>query len=124
MGKFNSDDFSFKMKDNFDFILQEAGNSSVNLRKIAWGNSENFKLDIRKWVYKDGQETAMKGVTMTEEGGHELACILVENGYGDTRRLMDAIKKRNNIDDVNSDEEDDYDEEDANTYFDPKELIS
>ena len=51
----NNDDFSMEIVDNFDFIIEEGSNSSVNLRKVSW-NGREPKLDIRKWLYQDGQE--------------------------------------------------------------------
>ena len=46
-------DFSFEIVPNFDFVLEEGSNTSVNLRKISW-NGRDPKLDIRKWSYNDG----------------------------------------------------------------------
>ena len=47
--KSNNSSFSFKMEEGFDFVLQEGQNTSTNLRKIAWGDSSEAKIDIRKW---------------------------------------------------------------------------
>lgn len=123
--KNNNKEFTVDIKPGFDFIIEEGGNTSINLRMISW-NGRDHKLDLRKWTYKeDGQEQAMKGVSLTEEGGNELASVLVEQGYGDTKRIVNAIKKRqeydNSLDSINTDEieEDDGSEE----YYDPSELF-
>ena len=89
----NNDDFSMEVVDNFDFIIEEGSNSSVNLRKVSW-NGREPKLDIRKWLYQDGQERASKGVTLSDEGANELTGVLVEQGFGDTARLVKALKNR------------------------------
>lgn len=120
----NKKDFSYEMQEGFDFILEESANGSTNLRKIAW-NGHPMKLDIRKYTYKDGQERMMRGVTLTDDGGTELANVLVENGYGDTKRLIKAIKQREDfndsmLDSSNIDEDDSSDEE----FYDPKELLN
>lgn len=105
---------------SFDFIIEEGANTSINLRRISWGGKP-AKLDIRKWAYQDGKEIAMKGVGLTEDGGNELANVLVEHGYGNTKRLMKAIKERKdyNTSDDESNNIDDSDEE----YYDASELF-
>lgn len=120
-----SKDFTMEIQDGFDHIIEEGQNTSLNLRKINW-NGRGFKLDLRKWNYQDGQERANKGVTLTEDGASELANVLVSEGYGDTKKIIKAIQKRddyndsmNHINDVEV-EEDDGSEE----YYDPSELLS
>lgn len=123
MSKENKE-ITMEIKDGFDFIIEESGNSSLNLRKIGW-NGREPKLDLRKWSYQDGQERAMKGVTMTDEGANELTGVLVEQGYGDTKRIIKAISKRDVYEDImnhlNDPEEDTSD--DTEEYYDPSELL-
>ena len=117
-------DFSFEIVPNFDFVLEEGSNTSVNLRKISW-NGRDPKLDIRKWSYNDGEERMLKGCTLSDEGGNELACVLVEHGYGDTNRLLKALSQRDDFHSTvdvgeSKSEEDDSEEE----YYDPSMLLS
>lgn len=117
-------EITMEIQEGFDFIIEESGNSSLNLRKVGW-NGRPAKLDLRKWNYQDGQERAMKGVTMTDEGADELTGVLVEQGYGNTKRIAKAIAKR---DDYNNAMEhlDDIEEEitdDSEEYYDPSELL-
>lgn len=117
-------EITMEIQEGFDFIIEESGNSSLNLRKVGW-NGRPAKLDLRKWNYQDGQERAMKGVTMSDEGADELTGVLVEQGYGDTKRIAKAIVKR---DDYNNAMEhlDDIEEEitdDSEEYYDPSELL-
>ena len=121
----NNKEISMDIEPNFDFIIEEGQNTSINLRKISW-NGRPAKLDIRKWSYQDGQERAMKGIGLTDEGADELTGVLVEKGYGDTKRLIKARKNREDYDgsikgDVVEDaiQEDDGSEE----YYDPSELL-
>jgi len=122
MAKEKDNDFKYEIVDGFDFIIQESGNSSVNLRKISW-NDRPFKIDLRKYSYKDGQEQMMKGVSISEEGANELTGVLVENGYGDTKRIAAALRNRDNFKEemLNEDyvDEDDGSEE----FYDPKQLL-
>lgn len=123
MPKNNNKEFKFSIKDDFDFIIEEGNNTSINLRKIAWGDSTNFKLDLRKWVYQDGEERAYKGVTLTEEGGDELANVLVSQGYGDTQKILSDLKKREDFDKPNNIIKMNTDESEDEEYYDPKELL-
>lgn len=117
-------DFSFEIVPNFDFVLEEGSNTSVNLRKISW-NGREPKLDIRKWSYNDGEERMLKGCTLSDEGGNELACVLVEHGYGDTNRLFKALSQREDfhgeVDTTESKSQEDDEEEE---YYDPSMLLS
>lgn len=125
MSRDNTKPFIMTMVNGFDFILEEAGNTSTNLRKIAWGSDDpnKAKLDIRKWSYTDtNKETPLKGVTLSDEGAGELACVLVEQGYGNTARLQKALDKRNGIS-VEDEEEQFYDDDGSEEYYDAKELL-
>ena len=117
----NVKSFSFTKLENFDYILEEQGNTSINLRKIDWGDKGNFKLDIRKWSYQKGQERAMKGITLNKEGADELALALVTEGYGNTSKLRMALENRS---DDNTSYENNYVDDDEEEYYDPKELIN
>lgn len=89
-------DFSYRIIDNFDKIIDEKGNSFIALRKISWGESDDVKLDLRKYTTKaDGSEQMLKGVSfITEEGPNELAKVLVEEGYGHTDDILSAVSTR------------------------------
>ena len=115
-------EFSYEIIPDFDFIIEEGQNNSTNLRKISW-NGREPKLDIRKWAYNDGQERMLRGCTLTEEGGHELACILVENGYGDTNRLLKALSKRQDFNNTPVDEKVN-DQDDEEEHYDPNLLLA
>ena len=124
MARDNNKEFTMEIQEGFDFIIEESGNSSINLRKISW-NGREPKLDLRKWNYQDGKERAMKGITLSDEGADELAGVLIEQGYGNTRRIVKAISNRDDYSEVmnhiNDKEEiiDDGSEE----YYDPSELL-
>lgn len=123
MAKERNTEFKYEIVDGFDHIIQESGNSSINLRKISW-NDRPFKIDLRKYSYKDGQEQMMKGVSISEDGANELTGVLVEAGYGDTKRIASALRKRDNFKEGMLDE--DYVEEDdgSEEFYDPKQLLN
>lgn len=117
-------EFTMDIMEGFDYIIEESGNSSLNLRKVSW-NGREPKLDLRKWSYQDGKERAMRGVTLSDDGADELSAVLIEQGYGNTKRIAKAISKRDeyaevikHLDDV-EEEIDDGSEE----YYDPSELL-
>lgn len=117
-------EITMEIQEGFDFIIGESGNSSLNLRKVGW-NGREPKLDLRKWSYTEGQERAMKGVTMTDEEADELTAVLAEQGYGNTKRLIKALSKREDyayamehLDDVEEEYNDGSEE-----YYDPSELL-
>ena len=116
------DDFTYTVEEGYDYIIEESGNNSTNLRKISW-NGRPYKLDLRKYSYKDGQETMLKGISISEEGANELSAILVESGYGDTKRIAKALRSRDDFDDKIL--EPDYVDEDdgSEEFYDPKQLL-
>lgn len=118
-------EFVYNIDDSFDYIIDEGGNTSINVRKISW-NGKPYKLDIRRYTYKDGEEQMMKGISLSDEASNELTKVLIDNGYGNTRYIINSLKNRDDfkeslLEDNSSDlnNTDDEDEE----YYDPKELL-
>lgn len=122
MAKEKTTNFQYDIKDGFDFIIEESGNNSINLRKISW-NGRPHKLDIRKYTYTDGQEHMMKGVSLTDAGANELAGTLIEQGYGDTHRIIKALRNRKDFDESLLDKNAPIEEDDEEEYYDPKQLL-
>lgn len=124
MARGENKEISMEIQEGFDFIIEESGNSSLNLRKVGW-NGRDPKLDLRKWSYQDGQERAMKGVTMTDKGADELAAVLVEQGYGNTKRIAKALARRNEYNDVmqHLDDVEENIDDLSEDYYDPSELL-
>ena len=117
-----SKEITMEIEDNFDFIIEEGQNTSINLRKISW-NSRPSKIDIRKWNYVDGNEVAMKGIGLSEDGANELASVLVEQGYGDTKRIIKALKSRGfNEKELKNNEV--YEDNEMEEYYDPSILLN
>lgn len=84
--------FHFEIDPEFDFVLEEKGNTYTALRKIKWGDKENYSLDLRKYYATEKGEQMSKGCSlMTEEGADELTRVLIMQGYGDDRTLAKNI---------------------------------
>ena len=84
--------FHFEIDPEFDFVLEEKGNTYTALRKIKWGDKENYSLDLRKYYATEKGEQMAKGCSlMTKEGADELTKVLIMQGYGNDKSLADDI---------------------------------
>ena len=100
-------EFKYKVC-GLDRVIEEKGSAFIALRKIAWGCGEDeepdpsqIKLDIRKYYSSGEGEKMNKGVWfLSEEGGRELAHVLLEEGYGDTEHCIRILKERENFKDA------------------------
>lgn len=126
----------FTMLDGIDYVLEEKGNTFIAMRKIAWGEAEEGKIDIRKWFSQDEGDTPGKGVTLTDEGCDELTVALIKEGFGDTKEIIDELKTREDFksicggipDIIEDDGLDELDldlelEEDGEDLFDPEAIF-
>ena len=92
-------------KFDLDVTVDEKGSTFIALRKIQWvkegeePDESRAKIELRKWrVQPDGSERADKGFSfLTPEGPHELARVLVHEGYGDTKDILKELRSRNDF---------------------------
>ena len=121
-------EFKFEVDKNFgDHVIEERDNLSIIMRKISWGNSDEYKVDIRKYLYTEEGERMNKGISLTDNGANELAKELVSCGYGDTKEIIKALSKReeNLADLINQCNNESEDEDNGSEeYYDPKELLA
>lgn len=96
-----TNDLEFKLLDDQRFIIEEQNNQMKVLQKGMWGPTEEpidpfkCKYEIRTmFIDKEGNEVMGKGCSITEEGTNELTRILVEQGMGNTKDLLIAMKER------------------------------
>lgn len=132
-------EFNMQIMDNFDYIIEEKGNSFLALRKLKWSDNSTTRLDIRKYIIdSDGNEVVGKGVGfLTEEGPHELVKVMIETGYGKTEEILNGIKDRKDfmnclskvlnhaqMDEITEENSDiSFDIVEEETYYDPRELV-
>ena len=124
-------EIKYTVVDDFDYIIDEAGNSTLNLRKLYWGdNSDRVRLDLRKYYMAEDGEHLGKGVSfLTEEGPHTLVETMVGLGYGNTKKILQGIKDRGDfsksLNTVLGKESEFYDEDagELDDDFDPKSLL-
>ena len=119
--------FKYAIDKDFDHTIDEKGNTFIALRKIAWGDSENYKLDLRKYYTTEDGERMNKGVSfLTDEGPNELARVLIDTGYGNAMDIAESIK--NNRLDIMELLASDLDkikaESNTGDFYDPRELLA
>ena len=127
-------EFEYSVDSDFDYTIDEKGNTFIALRKIDWGNKGDYKLDLRKYYASESGETMSKGLSfLTEDGPHELTKVLIETGYGNDDEIANAIVENRPellgklCDEMNkrgisaSDLQKEYEDEE---FYDPEELIS
>ena len=121
-------EFKFEVDKNFgDHVIEERDNLSIIMRKISWGNSDEYKVDIRKYLYTEEGERMNKGISLTDNGANELTKELVSCGYGDTKEIIKALSKREeNLADLTNQCNNESEDEDKGSeeYYDPKELLA
>ena len=110
------DEIKYDVDQSFgDFIIEEGPN---------W-NDRPHKLDLRKYTFKDGKERPMKGITLSDKGGHELTQVFVQKGYGDTFELVKSLSRRDDFDPamITSEYQEAKEKEKTEGYYDPSELL-
>jgi hypothetical protein len=86
------DNFSYTVNPDFDYTIDEKGNTFIALRQIDWGNKGEYKLDLRKYYASEEGETMSKGLSfLTEDGPDELTRVLIETGYGDDEQIANTL---------------------------------
>ena len=132
-----SKEFIYTVDPEFDYTIDEKGNTFIALRKIDWGNKGEYKLDLRKYYASETGETMSKGISfLTDDGPNELTKVLLETGYGNDAEIAETLlENRKGVVakiakalndpkisyDLSTELENESDEED---YYDPEELVS
>ena len=93
-------EFNLEIDPSLDVVFDEgSGNSFLAMRKLRWDENSNFKIDLRKWfTNSDGEEIAGKGFSfITEDGPNNLVNCLIDNGFGDTRDIIEKVSTRDDF---------------------------
>lgn len=90
--------FTYEIDPNFDHVIDEKGNKFTALRKIKWGDSPEFKLDLRNYIATEEGERMGKGCTfISENGANELVNVLLNEGYGNADEVANQIIAREDL---------------------------
>lgn len=92
-------EFHYEIDKDFDYTIDEKGNTYISLRKIKWGDRGDFRLDLRKYISTEQGERMQKGVSfLTDDGPNELVKVLLNNDYGKPDEVAEVIcDKRKDI---------------------------
>lgn len=117
----------YKIFDGMDNIFDEKGSTFLAMRRVGWYSAdkpeppiEKSKWELRKWQANEaGEDIPNKGFSfLTDEGPHDLAKLLVHNGYGHTKDILIELKDR---DDFEESVKHMYDDNiDGEEYFDAR----
>ena len=106
-----------KIFKDYGITFDEKGSTWGTVRKVQWLKSgkepdeSKAKIEIRKFTQTSEGERMMKGYTFsTPEGPGELVVGLIEAGFGDTKDILKAVRKRDDFlsaaENINNDSED------------------
>lgn len=99
--RFGNKEVTIEIDPSMNVIIEQApgSNSFLAMRKVSWNTGGTFKLDIRRWYTdSDGNENPGKGFSFsTESGPDNLTVALLQNNYGNTAQVLDAIKNRDDF---------------------------
>lgn len=115
---------------DYGITFDEKGSTWGTVRKVQWvkdgkePDESKAKIEIRKFTQRPDGERMMKGYTFsTPEGPGELVVGLIEAGFGDTKDILKAVRKRDDFlsaaENINNDSEDDSNGE----TFDMRDLL-
>ena len=117
--------------DNMDCVFDEKGSTFISMRKTQWvkegsePDREKARLELRKWRVTPEGEKADKGFGfLTEEGPHELAKVLIHEGYGHTKDILKELRHREDFkESVNHLFDDDSEESGNGDFFDMRDIL-
>ena len=116
---------------DIDEVFDERGSAYLALRKIQWvgegdePDESKARFEIRKWRIQGDGERADKGVGfLTEDGPHELAKVLVKNGFGNTKEILHELKKRDDFKEAVEHFYDSDEETGSGEYYDMRSLLN
>ena len=115
---------------DYEITFDEKNNNIGTVRLVQWikGDDEpdesKAKIEIRKIINKNGEETFGKGYTFsTPEGPSELVHGLIGVGFGETKQILKSIKDRDDFGEaVRTIDFDDEGSDDGET-FDMRDLL-
>ena len=113
----NKNSFHYKVFKDFGIQFDEKNNTYGTIRIAQWykdgaePDESKAKLEIRKFREDPDGEKAQKGYAFsTPEGPHELTEAMVEIGYGDTKKIIKSVSKRedfkDSVENIDADDDD------------------
>lgn len=114
---------------DYGITFDEKGSTWGTVRKVQWikdgkePDESKAKIEIRKFTQTNEGERMMKGYTFsTPEGPGELILGLINAGFGDTKDILRAVRKREDFLEAAKTINEDNDDSDGET-FDMRDLL-
>ena len=98
---FEKSSLQYHVFKDYNIQFDEKGSTCGTVRKVQWvregkePDEEKAKIEIRHVTVNDSGETPLKGYAFsTPEGPGELIVGMIEAGFGDTKEILRATRKR------------------------------
>lgn len=116
---------------DYGITFDEKGSSCGCVRKAQWvreghePDESKAKIEIRKSYVNSDEEKVGKGYAfVTEEGPGELVVGMIGAGFGDTKEILRAVRKREDfLEAANTINEDNDDGVEGEEMFDMRKLL-
>lgn len=115
---------------DYNIPFDEKGATCGTVRKVQWvkeGNEPDeskAKIEIRKMYVNSEGERVGKGYSFsTEEGPGELVVGLINAGFGKTKEILRAVRKREDFLEAAKTVNEDQDENGSGEIFDMRDLL-
>ena len=72
-------------------IINEKGNLFIALREVRWSEGKDFKMDLRNYKSDEEDDIPLKGISFNDDEADELVKVLIEEGFGDSDEITEAI---------------------------------
>lgn len=128
---FNKDaNISCHVFKDYGLIFDEKNSSCGTLRKVQWltegkePDESKAKLEIRHIQMTPEGEKPGKGYGFsTEEGPHELVEGMVDLGFGNTKKILRSVRKREDFIESATNINNDNTDDDGSEMFDMRDLL-
>lgn len=119
-----------KIFKDYGITFDEKGSTWGTVRKVQWlkagkePDESKAKIEIRKFTQTSEGERMMKGYTFsTPEGPGELIVGMIDAGFGDTKEILRATRKRDDFLEAAKTINEDNDDNDSGESFDMRDLL-
>lgn len=119
-----------KIFKDYGITFDEKGSTWGTVRKVQWikegkePDESKAKIEIRKFTQTSEGERMMKGYTFsTPEGPGELVVGMISAGFGDTKEILRATRKRDDFLEAAKTINEDNDDNNSGESFDMRDLL-
>lgn len=125
-----SSDLVYHVFEDYNIPFDEHGTTVGTVRKVQWVKGDNepdeskAKIEIRKmYINSEGERTGKGFAFSTEEGPGELIVGMINSGFGDTKEILRAVRKRDDFLEAANSINEDSDDNSTGDTFDMRDLL-